>query len=443
MTKKGLAGAFARTGRLRRIIRRARDWFPLTPLGVLICALGGIAAWQAFGDVDLVLLGVCAIALCTIVLSVSTLVIGVIRVWVALRKLPRTVSAVNAECGYPVRTGFWLPRMWYLPGIRVTWKWLEPACEVRVVLAGERFLFWHTKLEEEISPNGRGWSEELRRRIEISDAFGLCAFAFEHKEVRPVRMMPSTGGLKQMHVVRTLAGGSDHTHPDGTPDGERMDFRQYAPGDPIRFVLWSVFARTRELMVRNPERAMSPSKKTLAYLVTGDNDEPAAGAARVAVDMGALGKDWAFGADGLPEPASTKEAALEALAKSASTPIEDGGRGLAAFIKKAAKDASGRAVVFVPARPGPWLDGLMASTADLPRDAMGRVPVEFVVCTDGVQKKVGDGRFGRLAYRQIKDDDDTTIAYDELNSVLAKLGKMHAKIIVVDRRNGHVSQAQS
>lgn len=422
--------------RVRRIVRRARDLFPLSMLGVLVCAFGGIAAWSAFGDVDLVLLGVAAIVLCTITISLATVLLAALRVKLALRKMVKTATPVTAECGYPIRTGFRLPRMWYLPGVRVAWKWIEPACEVKVLFAGG-------SLEEEISPKGRGWSEQLRRRIEIADAFGLCGMAFEHTEERPVRMMPSTGGLKQMHVVRTLAGGSDHYHPDGTPDGERIDFRQYAPGDPIRFVLWSVFARTRELMVRNPERAMSPSKKTLAYLVTGDNDEPAAGAARVAVDMGALGKDWALGADGLPEPATTKEAALEALAKSASTKREEGGRGLASFIKKAAKDASGRAVVFVPARPGPWLDGLLASTSELPRDAMGRVPVEFVVCTDGVAKKVGDGRFGRIVLEQKKDPEDTTIARDELNDVLTKLGKMRAKILVVDRRNGHVSQAQA
>src|SRR5512134_85287 len=92
--------------RLRRIARRARDWFPFTMLGVLISTLGGLAAWSAFGDVDLVLLGVAAIALCTLFISLMTVVAAAVRVRFALRKLGKSTSPVMAECGYPIRTGF-------------------------------------------------------------------------------------------------------------------------------------------------------------------------------------------------------------------------------------------------------------------------------------------------------------------------------------------------
>jgi hypothetical protein len=256
-------------------------------------------------------------------------------------------------------------------------------------------------------------------------------------------MLPSVGGLRQMHVVRTLSGGSDITHPDGTPDGERLDLRAYAPGDPIRFILWNVFARTRELVVRTPERALEAAKKTMAYLVSGPGDEPAAGAARVAVDVGALGKDWAFGADGVDEPATNKSAALEALAKSASADPNECGKGLARFVKQAAAGGSGRALVFVPGKPGPWLDGLIEAARQIPTDARGLAPLEFIVCTDGVAKATKRGLFRRLVTSDPAGHEahDAPVDAEELQRVVAALGKLRARVLIVDRRDGHVTLA--
>ena len=50
-----------------------------------------------------------------------------------------------------------------------------------------------------------------------------------------------------------------------------------------------------------PERAVAQTKRVVAYLATGARDEPAAAAARVALESGALGPGWAFGADGAEE----------------------------------------------------------------------------------------------------------------------------------------------
>jgi len=341
--------------RARTLARKARDLFPLTKLGVIVAALGGLATWAGLSEVDLVLLGAAVIAGVTITIGIVTVLLATFRVRRALRLLPKLDTPIAIECGFPSRTGFRLPRVWIVPGIRITWQWSDPAAHVRLLDAGG----W---IEEEVTAEKRGWSEVLKRRFEIADAFGIASVVLHHEETRPVRMLPSIGGLKQMHVVRTLSGGSDIMHPGGAPEGDRLDLRQYAPGDPIRFVLWSVFARSRQLVIRTPEKALSAARKTLAYLVTGPGDEPAAGAARVAVDVGALGKDWAFGADGVPETASTKDAAIEALARSAPSeraragPATPGAEGLVAFMKRAASSGGGRDIVFVPGRTGPWLD---------------------------------------------------------------------------------------
>lgn len=425
--------------RLRSFARRARDLFPLTTLGVAIATLGGGALWFGISAADLVMIGAGVIALVTIALAIVTVLLATLRVRSALSRAVTPTTPLAIECGYPARTGFRLPRLWWLPGSRVTWRWLSPDSDVRLLEAGG----W---IEEEVAAKARGWSETLRRRIEVGDPFGVAQIALEHQQARAVRMLPSTGGLKQMHVVRTLAGGSDITHPSGSPEGERLDLRQYAPGDPIRFVLWSVFARTRELVVRTPERALSAARKTLAYLVTGPADEPAAGAARVALDVGALGGDWAFGADGIEEPATNKDAALEALAKSKTAKPDEAGQGLAAFMRRAAKDGGGRAVVFVPAKPGPWLDGVIAAAKEIPRDAGGHAPLEFVVCMDGVRgaknakkpsSRLAASRWARLALADPEEGPET-VAREDLQKVVSALGTLRAKVLVVDRQDGHV-----
>lgn len=421
--------------RLLEWAQRARRGFPLTRLGVAFVVLAGIALRIGWREVDLILLGAATIAIVTLAIGLVGVALAWWRVRVALRAAGESATALSIECDFPARTGFRLPRLRWLPGARVTWRWLEPDADLRLVEAGP----W---IEEEVTPRGRRWSDSLRRAIEVGDAFGLCAITIEHVERRPVRILPSVGALEQMHVVHTLSGGSDITHPQGSPEGERLDIRQYAPGDPIRFVLWSVFARTRELVVRTPEKALSAARRTLAYLVTGPADEAAAGAARVAVDVGALGGDWAFGADGIDAPASTREAALEALAKSASAPRESAGSGLASFLRTASKDGSGRAVVFVPGKPGPWLEGVLRAAQELPRDVTGRAAIDFVVCTDGVERASARSGLAKLALREREgEEDEGRVAPSELAKVVGELGKLRARVVIVDRRGGHVQQA--
>ena len=77
-------------------------------------------------------------------------------------------------------------------------------------------------------------------------------------------------------------------HPSGQPEGDRMEIRPYAPGDSVKNIIWKVYARSRQLNVRLPEHSVFQSKKTLAFLLTSENDEAAAAVARVALQSGAL-----------------------------------------------------------------------------------------------------------------------------------------------------------
>ena len=356
---------FPRSPALRRVAafgRRALDLFPFTPLGLVTAGAATLALVRyGVARVDLLYLVIGAVGLGLAGLSLVFSTLAAIRIRLALRRASRAHEVpLQLECGVRTMTGFALPSLWYLPMVRARWSWTRPLGAVRAVREGWR-------LTEEVTPSLRGQEESIERRVEVSDAFALTRIAFPHREPRAVRALPSTGALDRLTLARTVAGGDDTYDPLGAAEGERLDLRGYAPGDPIRFILWKVFARSRQLVVRTPERALSPARRSIAYLVTGPGDEAAAGVARRAVETGALGASFVLGADGVAEAARTADEAMELIARSASASAEtrEGQGSPPSWGDRVAGVPGARAVVFVPAfrravdrrgcspRPGP------------------------------------------------------------------------------------------
>ncbi len=418
--------------RLRTALRTAVDLFPLTPLGLLVLA-GCAFALLGYGirRTDLVLLVIGAVGLALGALAVLVVGATALGVYLVLRK--RTGGeTLRLECGYPTRTGFSISNLWYVPLVKVRWDWVAPEAKVTLIPLRRR-------LHEEIVPARRGVYDAIVRRVEVSDAFGLTRVAFKATEQRALRLAPSMGSLKQMHVVRSIAGGDNVSHPAGPPEGERADMRHYAPGDPIKFVLWKVFARSRQLVVRTPERAISPVRQTVAYLVAGDGDEPAAGAARVAVDSGALGSEWVLGADGNDGLAKTAPQALEVLAKSAHAAREQQGAGLSRFLSQASPGGTvSRAVVFVPATSGPWLDRVLAAVRARSSPNQALSPVEFVVCADGITRRPKPSLLARLALSPEGDGVAGQAHAADVAKVVAALSSSRSRVLIVDRLAGRV-----
>lgn len=418
---------------MKKIARRVADVFPFTPLGLLVLAGCSLALfYYGIERIDLVLLviGSVGLGLGAIVFLVAPIT-GLI-LWLSLRKRPAG-DPLKLECGFPARTGFTLSRLRWVPFVQIDWKWVSPESVVRKKPMGGRWV-------EEIVPVRRGLQDEIVRRFEVSDSFGFTRVAFQIREERAVRFIPSVGALKTMHVVRSISGGSDIAHPEGPPEGDRIDMRHYVAGDPIRFVLWKVFARSRQLIVRTPERAISPVRQTVAYLVTGEGDEPAAGAARVAVDSGVLGGEWVFGADGNDQYAKSTTLALELLARSAKTDPEDGGDGLSRFLDKSTPGSIGRAIVFVPGKPGPWLDKVAAAAKARASSNQPVSPVEFIVCTDGISRPTKTGVIARYLKKKKPPELGATepAASSDVAKVIEKLGAARARVMVVDRVAGRV-----
>jgi uncharacterized protein (DUF58 family) len=412
---------------LSKVARRIVDAFPLTGLGVVVAALSSVAlVVYGVGRLDLVLLVVGGAFAALTGLGLVAVVATSVGLWAHLRRRPASGETVEVECGYPHRTGFSLGGVRWIPLVDVTWTWVDPPAELRI--ATER-----GRLVEEVTGRRRGIVSGVARRFEVRDVLGLCAIAWRWRDRQPLRFVPTVGALRNLEVVRGMSAGEDLPHPEAPAEGGPFDMRPYAAGDPIRFVLWKVFAKTRDLVVRTPERALAPARQTAAYLVTGLADEAAAGAARLAVAAGALGSGWTLGADGCPEPAKTQGGAVDLLTRSAGTPEARGGADLADFIAHHAERQSARLVVFVPGRPGPWMEPV----ATVVREVGERL--ELVVCVDGIVR--GRARRWSAALRQPEGSTEATLATtDELLAVLHAL--RGAKITVVDRRAGQLYGAE-
>ncbi len=407
------------SARARAVARRAVGLFPLTPLGVL-GALGAALGvkWLAYLELDLVILVVGYGSIALAALALLFVVVGALRVAWALRRLER-IEDRRLETERSLPTGFTLPRLALLPLVRVRWSWEQP--RARITLTPRR-LSWleHAALAE------RGRVSEIVRRIVVEDAFGLARIAFDHRQEASLVTLPHRGALGSMPLLVSMAGGEDIPHPMGVAEGDRVDLRRYEPGDPARFIHWKIFARSRRLMVRMPERALTRSKRTVSYLVAGARDEASAAAARVAIESGVLGDEWTFGADGTLGASTEVPAAIESIVRSIEARAA-GASQLQSFVDHAERTGPISLVLFVPPTPGPWLARALAVVSS--RASRARV----VIGIDGVDRTPERPRWWRwfLATRA----PDAALARD-LDEVANAFAALRAEVVVLDRVSG-------
>lgn len=412
-------------------VRRAAEIFPFTPLGLFVAG-GGAFAFFSYGirKVDLVLFALAGIAV--VVAALALLATSLTAIVLALRLGGvREEVGLRLECGVATKTEFSMSSLWFVPLVSVTWTWAEPRAAVDARARQGR-------LHETATPQRRGTYSRVRRRIDVSDAFRLTKITLLYEELRSVHCLPSVGALARMNVVRSLSSGDDYPNPTSAAEGDRSDLRRYSPGDPVRFILWRVFAKTRQIVIKVPERAQSVATKAVAYLVAGEGDEAAAGVARLALESGALGKDWVFGVDGSAVDAKNLDAAHGLIAASVAVTPEQTGAGLAAFMDRNAR--AGRVLVFVPARSGAWLARVVGASTG--RGARGAAPnVEFLVCCDGIDRSTMPSWMRKVTIAPPESHGTEIVSLDSSTAVLRALAGTRARVLLVDRRAGRIHQA--
>jgi len=339
--------------RLSSAIRRISGLFPLSCAGLLVLALSVLAFWfQGLGKMDLVLLAAGFLGMLLIVLLALLAAGASIRLHLRWQRASMRAGAL-LECEVAQSTGFSVPWPRRLPLLNLTWSWEEPgSVQVLPLARGER--------TESIIPGKRGIYPRVVRKVSVADFLGLACITWRAREAAEISILPHRGALDHMTLLEGLAAGEDLSDPRGDPYGDRIDMRQYAPGDSPRLILWKSYARTRKLMVRVPERAITAKPRSCAYLVAGPADEAGAGLMRVILERGFLGEGWRFGADGSAGYACNQAGALRLLTQSGNA-SPDAGTSLPEFLAQAEKDGYSACLLVVPPAEGPWIDPVLAA----------------------------------------------------------------------------------
>ena len=208
------------------------EWLPFTTGGALFCATSALALWF-FGiqRSDFILIVIGAVGLLISLFSVIfTLGFGVV-LWHRYRYLDADSFLFRVGETHKLDTPIYVP--WWMPLMQVSWHWMN--ADMKTDLENNK---------EVLIPERRGIWANVRRKIQVGDAFGICAIQFTSIQPCSLKILPESLNPSLPRILQGLQGGGEQAHPFGLPTGDRIDIRNYAHGDPVRYILWKVYART-------------------------------------------------------------------------------------------------------------------------------------------------------------------------------------------------------
>ena len=278
--------------RLALAIDTALGWLPITPLGVLIAvSLWAVMRINTGDQVDLIVatIGIGGLLLC----FVNAPVVLAAGIWLRCRGLSASKAIpAELETGVAVATSFRVGWISWAPLFDFELAWEEPG----------GFDAWFEDeflgRTERVRPRTRGLYDAVVRRITVRDVLGLARVRFRVRVPHALRCVPAKAAVSRLPLSEQFRPGEVIGNPLGPAQGDPVDIRRYVPGDPLKLVNWRIFARTGELIVRTPERPVSPFITTLAYLVAARGDDASASIAWTALDRGLLGHEVIFMAEG-------------------------------------------------------------------------------------------------------------------------------------------------
>lgn len=407
------------------VVRRLFGWVraaPIRPAGLFLLAVAAAAFRYGRERIDLV---VTIAALWGFALLVATGAAAALSLALARRDLQRAGGAgrppLEAVEKWPVASGLVLPVRALPLAATPHLAWIAPAADVAPATRS-------SLRAEQVTFRDRTLADEIVRELRGEDLLGLWRFTVRVPQPRAVRTLPDPGRLPAAELATSLSSGDLLSWPSGPPRGDFVDFRTYTRSDPARLILWKVYARSRQLMVRAQEPAHAPEGCPLLYLVAGENDGAAAAAARVILESGLFGEDLPFACDGAPAPVRDLRRALDLLAASARHRAR-GGSDLASALALGAAEPGSPVLLVVPARTGDW------TARVLPHVAADPSRYTIVAAADAGPP----ARPTRLLERALLRDERRPPAFEALARGLAPFAATGARVLLADRVSGRLT----
>ena len=196
----------------------------------------------------------------------------------------------------------------------------------------------------------------------MSDIFGMTAISFTLKQDVDIEITPEKASFEQMVFQTTSSGEDGYSHPSGDPRGDLVEMRRYQAGDPLRLVLWKVFARSRKLVVRTPEPTITQQTELFVYFIAGAHDESSAALARAFLAVeGVDTANMAFSVSGAGRLAQNEAEGVSDIIDSVthrSQPCD-----LLDIAPTVDRSVLGKTFILVPNRLGPWIEAARSFAA--------------------------------------------------------------------------------
>ena len=404
--------------------------FPFTKTGIAFMALLGIAVrFYGIRRMDFVALAAGVAGGLTIFVLLLCTLTGAFFLLLASRRavtpgIPSLETNLPQSTGYRVRFPRWIPCM------IARWSWENAGCRNAVVSVKKE----NGRLVESVTPGRRCVADRVARRFYVRDIFGLTEISWRRSETANLNVLPNRGMLERMPYPFGMSDGDDAPEPWAAPCGDSVDMRPYVPGDPLRTVLWKVYARSGRMMVRTPERSVAERRRGCGYLVTGALDDAASAVARVAVERGILGDDWRFGSDGVHNYTAEIDEAVEIIALSGMADCEARTNELGGFLAKMLSDGYQSCILFLPPDPKAW-EYAASQTA-----GFGSMRIQVVIGVDALRPEQDAARsWARRATAWfLRPDIAADPTLEEIRRMAASSPGLCQTVKLVERRTGNL-----
>ncbi len=371
------------------IIRSAwhvvRGLFPFTWVSIILIALMYyVWFWEVSEHANQILYAVVLVWLLAFAVILGFTLLSAVLVYAVTRYANRSgVLEEKNEVGGHISSGYRIFHPFFMPFVTIESKLLESGFE--------RHATTHWLWEQEwLKPIGRGRFEHLHRTVTIKDIFGLTSITYTLSQRVSLEIQPAQSHF-EMVAFQTQTSGDGYSHPEGDPRGELIEMRRYQAGDPLRLVLWKVFARSRKLVVRAPEPAIVEENDMFVYFVSGQEDENSASMARSFLSSFGISdkEELYFAADGANRLVRDEKEGISDIIDSVSH-RSHGGEGLLTVAPLVSSGAMSHCFLLVPKKIGLWLEHVKKFIATYQTR-----PV-FILSVDASQQKPRVVKPGRL-----------------------------------------------
>jgi hypothetical protein len=364
----------ATLGRLIELLRAIRNWQPLTVRGVVFALLAAYLLTEvALIEQDLIANIIGGICLITIALAALCAVGTAYRIKKSIR-IEHRIDSETGTARTPVRAGIAVKGAPVPPLFLVQIERLfkqQGVIHSRHSFSGAAPGIGTRNLVDELVFPHRGIWNLNGFEVRVRDIFGFCSVGWKAMLPGVVEISARDIAIAPLPVVVSSSRAGDQLSRAFERSGDLFDLKAYDPSDGVTRVLWKIYARSGQLIVRRPEPAVIPEGELALYLVADRDEDHVAGALMsYAKQLDAQNVAILFGTDGdnseqIAPGFSTMPGAKD-LGRSESSPLHEinhrinaavwaseagTGAGFAGYMSALLSQRRiERIVVFVPAR---------------------------------------------------------------------------------------------